>query len=215
MATALQNGDLLACRVWATLGNQAAVNTYNYQIFGVTGGACTDQDLCNAVNLLVVPFYKGLMTTDCDYNGVQCYFLRRTGFLPGPVKTIVSAGPGLNSPPPLSPNAAIVLKYNTVIRGPGGRGRVFLPFSQAANLDGAGNTTTGFDVFANSFLSTMLPVIALTNGGSAASATWTLIRHATGTPPTATGQIIFAESSGKVGQMHKRGAYGRLNSSPI
>jgi hypothetical protein len=215
MATALQNGDILACRVWNSLSDQAAVNTYNFSIFGVSGGAVTDQDLSNALDLLTSTFYTTYMSSAATYDGVQTYFVLRSGALPAPVKTISSSGPGLTGPPTVPPNSALVLKYNTPVRGPGGRGRVYLPFAATAQVAPDGRSTVAMDVLVNSFASAMLVPFTLTSGGSSATAVWSLLtRHPSPAPPT-TAQITQAESSQKFGQMHKRGSYGRPNASPI
>jgi len=215
MAISLQNGDILACRAWCSLQDQAAVNTYNWEIFGVTGGAVTDQDLCNANDVFLATFYKTYMSTDANYHGIQTYFVKRSGTLPAPVKTIAGAGPGLTGPPTVPPNSAAILKYSAFLRGPGGRGRVYLPFAATANVSSAGLTSSAFDVLINSLCSLMLTPLTLTNGGSTATAVWSLVtRHPKPAPPTSQ-QIILAESASKFGQMHKRGSYGKSNSSPI
>lgn len=215
MATALQNGDILSTRIWCSLSDQAAVNQYVWSVFGVTGGAVTDQDLSNAVDLILAAAYKSWMTPQATYDGVQTYFILRAGPLPTPVKTIGSSGPG-TSPAPVAPLVArAIFTYKTAVRGPGGRGRVYIPFLSSANVANDGRTTNSFDVGLNSVASVLLVPLTLTSGASSATVVWSLLkRHPRPAPPT-TVQIVEAQSAGKFGQQHKGGSYGRPNSSPI
>jgi len=217
MSVAIANNDLLSCRVWTTFGTQAAVNTYNYQAFAVTGGGITDSDLAAAFDLLVATTYQGIMTTATVYNGVQVYFRQRgTSYLPAPVKYTASAGPGLQAVLTLPSQLAAVMRYSTVIRGPGGRGRVYLPFIAENEVAADGNQDTSLITAINAMATLLLPPITITSGGSSASFAWSILHRLPG--PTvlySADSIISAESSGKFGQMHKRGAYGRVNASPI
>jgi len=215
MAVSISVGDILSVRAWNSLGDQAAVNTYNFACISLTGGAVTDQDFVTAVAIPMQSFYTQAQSTHSVYNGCQCYFLKRSGPLPFPVKDITGAGAGIQTGTPTPRVAAFILKYNTNLRGPEGRGRVYLPFVAAVFLDNTGDPTTAWNVLANGFASVLLTPITVTSGGSSATFTWSLVKRPAGGPVTATGQIISAESAQKIGQMHKRGDYGRANASPI
>lgn len=215
MAVAMQVNDILAARIWTTLDDQSAVNTYNYECISVTGGGITDQDLSNSIDTLWATFYKGVMSIAGKYNGVQVYYVKRSGSLPSPVKTTSSAGAGLSPNPTVPPNAAAIFKYQTFVRGPSGRGRVFLPFLATANMAPDGRPTSAFDTALAAQAALVLAPLTITSGGNSATLAWVLVHRQTPpTPPTAT-QITQAESAGKFGQMHKRGSYGRPNASPI
>lgn len=217
MATALQVGDLLSCRAWTALDEQGAVNTFNYEVITVAGGAVTDQDLANEFDLHAGPFYTSLLTPNGNYKGTQVYFLKRAtpGPLPFPVKAVAQAGPGIASDPPTPRNTCGILKYHTVFRGPSGRGRIFLPFAASGYVANDARPTPGFDTLVNSYASILLTPFTLTSGGSSAVVAWVLLHKVKGSPPTVRGQIIGAESADKFGQMHKRGDYGKANAPPI
>lgn len=214
MATALVTGDFLSIRAWTTQQAQAAVNTFNYQVITLTGGAVTDQDFVNAQNTAFAAFYKSLCPSSVDYNGIQCYFLFRTGggSLPAPVKNIASAGPGTTGTNCVPRNAAGIMKYSAFSRGPGGRGRVFLPFVSLDYVNEGGDPNTAYDVLVNSFASSLLTPVVVTSGGSTATLSFCLFKRSN---VAASEQILQAESASKFGQMHKRGDYGRPNASPI
>lgn len=215
MATAIANGDIFAIRAWTSVQEQAAVNTYNYEVNIVTGGTITDQDVVNTWDTLVAsPFYQNLCASGVQYDGCQFYFLKHPLFLPNPVKSVTGAGPGTTGVDTLPRVACAILKYNTAARGPIGRGRVFLPFVSADYADVNGKPTTAFDVLVNSFASALLAPLTVTAGPATLTATWSLLHRIPASPPSAL-QILQAESAGKFAMLHKRGDYGRANSSPI
>ncbi len=217
MATALQLGDIIALRAWTVLGDQAAVNTYNYEVITVTGGAVTDQDVVSDFDTLKAsPFYTSLCPPGVDYKGCQLYFMKRSPFLPGPVFSITGAGPGVVGVNPLPRNTAPILKYSTGVRGPIGRGRLFLPFASTTYMDSNGKPTAGFDTLVNSFASALLNPYGITVGASSVALVWSLLHRIVGPPKSvATVRIIQALAADKFGQLHKRGDYGRANLSPI
>lgn len=216
MATQIVVGDILSARVWCTNQEQAAVNTYNYKCLTTIGGGVDDQTFCNTIDGLVVGFYGPLLSSASTYDGVQTYFAYRGGsLLPNPVKTTISAGAGTTGTVPCPPNTAAIFKYATLTRGPGGRGRLYLPFASIDWVSTGGRTTSAFDVLLNSFASTLLPVLTVTQGGGSSTFVWSLLRKNKLPVPPTTQQIVTAESAGKFGQLHKRGSYGRANASPI
>ena len=217
MGTALATNDIIALRAWCTLGNQASVNTFNFIIQSVVGGGVTDQDVVDQLDpTLFKAFYQPFMAPTATYQGLQLYFVKRAGFLPGPVQSTVGVSPGtngLNSAPRV---VASILKYNTGIRGPIGRGRLFLPFVGADFVSADGEPTAGHDVLVNSFASALLTTIAITVGANTANLVWSLLHRIPGPPVTFTSlPIVQALSADKFGGLRKRGDYGRANESPI
>jgi len=215
MATALQTGDILSQRVWAQLGTQASVNSYNYQVSSITGGAVTDVDFANALVTQTLAFYASLMADQAQYRGFQVYFLKRAaGSLPQPVVNITGQGNASGGTNALPRNTSGILKYNSFSRGPGGRGRIFLPFLPTDFMGPGGLPNASFGTLVNSFASALLTPVVVTAGGSTATLIWSLVKKIPATPPTSE-QIIAASSADKFGQMHKRGDYGRANVSPL
>jgi hypothetical protein len=217
MAITMAVGDILSARAWLSLDEQAAVNTFNYEVISSTGVGRTDQDFANDFDTGFAAFYKSLVPPTVTYRGIQVYYLHRTGggVKPPPVSSLAGSGFGTATNAPLPRNTAPILKYSTNSRGPGGRGRIFLPFVSSDFLASNGRPTIAFEVLVNSAASgLLLPFVsgALPNRCTLA---WVLLRKHLGADPTVTGQIIQALSADKFGQMHKRGDYGRANESPI
>lgn len=217
MSTAVVLNDIVALRAWCTMGNQASVNTFNYLVTAVTGGGITDQDYVNQFDTLVAsPFYQFLMPPGATYNGCQLYFVKRSGFLPAPVSSFTGAHVGVTGTEALPRVVAGILRYNTVVRGPIGRGRLFLPFISADYSGPGGEPTVAYDTLVNSVASALLSPQVVTSGPNSASFTWSLLHRVTGPPVTFTTlPIINALSADKFGGLHKRGDYGRANASPI
>lgn len=214
MSVAVAVNDVLLVRAWTQLVDQAAVNSYAFECITLSGGGITDQDLADDLNTPMAAFYKSLCGNQVEYRGLQVYFIRRAlAGLPNPVKNVASAGPCAGGVNTLPRNAAAILKYNTVFRGPTGRGRVFLPFIGSGYSDIHGQPSTGMDVLVNSFASNLLSPRVITIGPNSATFVWGIASRLT--TPITFHQMDFAESADKFGQMHKRGDYGKPNVSPI
>jgi len=217
MALQLAANDIVIARAWSVLDEQAAVNTYGYFVTNIVGGGVTDQDFCNDFDTLFTsPFYQALQPDSVEYRGVQVYFLRRAGFLPAPVKSTLGAHVGTVGTVPMPRDAAPIMKYAGFNRGPGGRGRLYLPFVSSDYLAINGRLTPAFDTIVNSVCATLLNPITITRGAQSATLVWSLIRRFRDPVPGVSSQVILtAEAANKIGQMHKRGDYGRANESPI
>ncbi len=207
-------GDIIVARAWCVAGGQAAVNTYGYECITSAGAGAQDTDFLAALVGTFSAFYKGLLPANCSYRGLQAYFLKRTGIMPPPVNDTTGAGAGVTGTTCIPRGMAGVMKYATNTRGPGGRGRVFLPFVSIDYQDVTALPTNAYDVFVNSFASFLLAPLIAGSGGNTVTLVWSLI-HRKAPDPITGHQLTTAESADKWGQMHKRGEYGRLNASPI
>lgn len=216
MGTAIAAGDILLCRSWCTQDAQAAVNTLAYECISVTGGGVTDQDFADVQEPGLATFYKALMSPGGTFRGIQVYYAKRAGgFLPNPVKATAHAGDGTTGTNSLPKNTCPILKFNTTIRGPGGRGRNFLPFASADYVTPNGIPDAALLILINSLASALLPPIVVTVGANTATLVWSVMHRNPPAGPVTSNQIVSAEAVDRFGQMHKRGDYGRANSSPI
>jgi len=216
MPSALQVGDVLAMRAWSVLDEQAAVNTYCYRVNAVTGGGVQDQDFCSDFDTLFMsPFYQALQPPTVEYRGTQAYLIHRlAGGLPNPVISLAGAHVGTHGTGPMPRNAAVIMKYATALRGPGGRGRLYLPFVDGDYVADNGRPTAALGVIVNSVCSTLLTPITITRTTNTATLSWVLAHRKKGTP-FAANEILTAQLSDRIGTMKKRGDYGKANTSPI
>lgn len=217
LTTSIQVGDILSNRAWVVLDEQAAVNTYNYQAISITGGGGTDLQLAAAFDAIASAFYVPLISHTVEYRGIQTYFLKRAsgGVLPGFVESTAGASVGTPTNSPLPRNSAPIFAYNAFGRGPANRGRVYLPFVDGSFLATNGRPNNAFDVLVNSYASVLLAPLVVGTGPNTTTLSWSLIHKQKGLPPIVRGQILQAHATNKFGQMHKRGDYGRANTSPI
>lgn len=217
MATQLQIDDVLSTKVWSSLSEQAAVNTYNFQVVATTGAGQTDQDWANGMDLASSIFYTTFQASSVNYDGVQVYFLRRGGAIStlSPVQSTTNAGPGTGNPAALPKNTCPILKYRGELRGPSQRGRVFLPFCSIDGTTALGVPTAALNTLITGFGTTFLTPTVLGTPPNTATLRWVIAHRQPAPNPVTTSLIIQALSADKFGQMHKRGDYGRANLSPI
>jgi len=215
MASQISITDILSLKTWTTFGPQAAVNTYNFRCVNVTGGSVTDQDFVTAFAALMGTFYAAVCANGVTFNGCQCYFLRKSGstFLPPPVKDTVGAGPCTGGADALPRNTALIMQYfSNVRRGPGGRGRVFIPFLATAVMDADGHPTTTVNTLVQGFFNSLFGPTIVGTTPNTATFDWVIIQR----KPTLDFTLVSEGGpTKKFGQMHKRGDYGRANVSPI
>lgn len=210
-------GDILACRVWSVLDEQAAVNTYNYVCSAKVGAGGSDQDMATFLDTAMASFYPGLYPNTVEYRGVQVYFLKRLGLLTSaaPVQSTTGAAVGTATGFPMPRSACSILKYNDGLRGPAHRGRLYLPFISADWQANNGRPNNAFDTYANSFASALLTPITVGTGGNTSTLVWSLIHKVKGAVPIVRGTITVSGVANKFGVLKRRGDYGRANASPI
>lgn len=208
---------MLAGKAWSVLDEQAAVNTYNYVCTAISGSGATDADLAAALDAGFAAFYRPLYPNTVEYRGAQVYFLKRLGLLTAaaPVASLAAAGVGTATGPPMPRVSCSILSYNTGLRGPANRGRLYLPFTSTDWQANNGRPTNAFAVFANSYLTTVITPLVVGTPPNTATLVWSLLHKVNGAVPISRGPIINAQAADKFGQLHKRGDYGRANTSPI
>lgn len=216
MATQMQVGDILSAKIWSSLSDQAAVNSYNFAVISSAGAGATDQDLANGMDLLCSTFYKTFMASSVNYDGCQVYFLLRTGgILPSPVQSTTHAGSGTGNAMALPKNTCPILKYRGIGRGPSQRGRVFLPFASIDATTALGVPTAAINTLITAFGVGLASPTVIGTPPNTVTVVWGIVhRHVPPAVPTLSA-IVTAISADKFGQMHKRGDYGRSNGSPI
>lgn len=212
MATAIQVGDILSVRAWLTLGTQAAVNTYNFLCTSSAGTGATDADVALDMDTLMAGFYGSGCSNATRYDGVQVYFLKHPLGLPAPVSHTSGAGMCTGGTLTLPRSAAPIMSYQTGGRGPGARGRIFIPFFPTTVMDANGELTSGGKTYINTFAASLLGPHTFGSGGNTSVLIWGLLKRK---PTLGLTVITAAEASGKFGNQHRRGDYGRPNTSPI
>lgn len=214
MTTPIVTGDVISVKAWCIFGAQAAVNTFNFQAVAHTGTGSTDATLATEMDLLMNAFYPTFLCDQAVYRGVQIYFMKRSGPFPPPVSSVVSTAPGVGGTNAIPKNTAMIASYETAVRGPGGRGRLFLPYLATDGMTPQGEPSGALITFVNAFITGLLTPTVSGTGPNTTTIQWVLLKIRKGQPvvPTA---LVTGQASGKMGQMHKRGDYGKPNQCPI
>jgi hypothetical protein len=176
-----------------------------------TGVGIDDQTLADAMDLFLSTFYTTLIANNARYNGVQVYIINRIGPQPAAVHGSTNAGPGTIGPLAAPKGAAVILAYNTNVRGPSGRGRLFLPFLPTNVFDADGQPLTAAKTFINSFFGAMRSTFIVGTAPDTAQLDWIVYHRRSRSYDF----IVGGGVKNTVSNLHKRGDYGRANASPI
>lgn len=133
MATPV-NGDLLQISYYCTTVNQNGINVVQYRVSSIIGGGCTDAEIAAAISTLAAPVYKAYLPPTAKYSGLRLRFLEKDP-LPVPVSDVSGAGVGVLAGDLMATQAAGIIEKRTNFGGPGGRGRMYLPFICEASND--------------------------------------------------------------------------------
>lgn len=207
MSTILSIGDICEVRAWVVNAEQAAVNSYFFEITAASSSSDTDQALSDAIDTIIAPKYKSALGSDSDYRGTQLYIVTRRP-MPAYVSTTASAGFGTASGLTMGRQTSGLIAWRTAFAGPGFRGRTYFPFPTTGEDASGAIPSNGYLTILNG-LST-----ALTGGNSfgvAGTAKLSIFHRTTRTPTTVTSGAPIA----KWATQKRRGSYGRANVSPI
>lgn len=192
---------------------QSGLNNVNFLVTAITGTGATDAQFVAAWDAILSPLYRTLMT-----DGAQYYGCKAVRFSPLPVAVpVVSANHTVNGDAgttPLPQAVAGLIKFLTGVIGRKGRGRIYVPFPDAAF--NVAHEPSGAYLTALSALATALNTVTLI-GTSPNTSTVALCICAkpTKTFPAPTPYLVdtwVAEDAW--GTQHRRGDFGRLNPAP-
>lgn len=221
MAVALGLGDLIKARAWVKDGDQAAVNTIYYLCTGGNTGGVTDQDVASSLQVNWNPFYVSLINNNAEWRGVQVYTKPATpGFPLAPVFDNSNPLIGTAGPIALPKQTCSLIRFQSGQGGRQFRGRIYLPFPASADtaLDGAPSASYQTRLLAlatflqNTFFLTdvsgtkFIPCIQVIEHGPYGKPPQ---------PPPVPSPILQWNISSRWATQRRRGAFGRLNASPI
>ncbi len=124
--TVVVQGDIIRVVTYTRLDGQQGLNVRHLRCQSTGGPDVTHGDLADSLDSILAPLYKAYLPNDVTYEGVG---VREVNQAPT-IETLSFArqGPGDVAGNPLPKNAAPVISLYALIPGPGGRGRMFLPF---------------------------------------------------------------------------------------
>jgi len=206
----LTNESIMQVRAWVVNAEQAAVNTWYYDISSVVGNP-TSLEFLTALDTAIATAYKGLFGADCTYRGLQG---RDIVQVPIYTDDVVTANSGVGTATGLTmPRQACGLTtWTTAFAGPKRRGRTYWPFPSVVD-DAAGGVPSATYLTAMAGMATDLSnFFGFSSGGNSANTNFSVYSRKA---PAGTTSITGFVNRTKFATMKKRGSYGRANSSPI
>lgn len=141
----LSVGDILELKCFTYLEEQVGLNVHHFIVKGADAGA-TLEEFAAGLDLQLAPVMVPLLSDQAEYLGVQA---RR--IFPGPPTAPVTANTqasvGQVGGTPLPKQTCGLISWRTVIGGPRGRGRTYVPFPGSNANDASSAPTATY--FAN------------------------------------------------------------------
>lgn len=205
----ISNGDFLEYRVVCSFGVQTSFNVRHMRVSGVGVPIPNLGDCATAINAIMAPLWKAVMSNQCTYRGVM---VRRVRPLPPspPAWENGSQGVGTVATEPLPNQVAGVISLYTNFAGRRYRGRLYIPFPaegdntvtsipSAGYLTGLGNiggAVLGIITNPNTKIAILTPILYHRLDGTSNDLVGTTTRTVWGT-------------------QRKRGGFGRANPPPF
>jgi len=219
MAVIINDGDYVQVRAWTVDGDQASVQRMWYFCNGHTGSAATDQEVADLLEALLAPLYKPIINNRATWPGLQVQVLKGS-IWSAEVQSVVHAGAGTGGADALPRQTAGLIGWRTPLGGRQYRGRMYLPFPATAHDTGDGVPTAAYVTAATTLTSNWLTDNFFGSGGNSVQIL-PIIKHGPtkGTPPVPPVSpwtlITTGITNNKWATQRRRGAYGRVNNSPI
>lgn len=197
-------------RVWSVLAEQAAVTTHNFKL-GVVTGLLDLQDVARSADAIIHTAYKGIMTSQATYRGIQAYLLN---VLPLPVPQVetANAGAATGGAVAQSRQTCGITSWKTQFAGPGNRGRTYWPFPPTSGDESIGEPNEAYIDAVQTLNALLFASMVITGIDGSATAFLVLRVRRTPSAPIA---IESFQTQQKWATQKRRGSYGRVNASPI
>jgi len=129
----VSTGDILEVRFVCQHTEQVSYNVRHFRVAQVSGQSVSLAEIVNDLATQYEPDYKNLICAEAQYLGMD---IRRVW----PTKTVlynstVGAGPGTIAGEILPTQVAGLITLRSETPGPGGRGRMYIPFPSEADND--------------------------------------------------------------------------------
>lgn len=219
MATPINDADYVQVRAWTKDGDQASVQRMWYICDGTTGAGATDQQVADQLEALLAPLYKPIINNRASWAGLEVQVLS-LGVWHAEVNSVVHAGSGTGGADALPKQTAGLVGWKTPRGGRAYRGRMYLPFPSVSHDTGDGVPTAAYVTAASTLTDNWLTDNFFGTGGDSVTLR-PIIKHGPtkGDPPVPPVSpwtlITVGVTNNKWATQRRRGAYGRVNNSPI
>jgi len=210
MAIALAVNNIVQTRMYCTLDNQVSINSLFFLVNSIGTPAATDADVATFMDTAVGAAIKAMLPTASEYRGFQAQIVWPNPRRPAQTGN-AGAGAGTVASDPLPTQVTGLVFLTSNIAGPGGRGRIYLPFPTESQNDASGLPTAGYQTLAGAVITAWFGASAIAEGGRTANLVPVLYKRSAHT----TTQLITGGVRAKWATQRRRGDYGRPNISPI
>jgi len=210
MTQALAVNDIIKAQLWSHDAEQAAVNTFHYQVTAVGGVAATLEDFCDLWSGAVFLAYKALLNQIATFDGVLGQIIFPLPLFTS-VKNTGDAGVGTGGATAGPRQTAGLISWKTALAGPGGRGRTYVPFPSNSDVDTDGTPNATYVGKLGDLDNALGAFTTVSAGGRSATV-------AIGIRQSKTGNFVpfnAGVNNKKWATQKRRGSYGRPNSSPF
>jgi hypothetical protein len=200
---------------YCTLDAQASINRRSWYVSSLTGVPCDEGDLAHNVSQAQAAPYKALLTDPAKYAGVVVTRDKRYGVSPFPADILSNLGNGVGTAgaTPLPKQTSGLFSVYTPFQGKHFRGRMYVPFPDAADNTVDGIPTAGYLVRLGTLATVFITPLSFVGlGGGLCTIVCCLV--STG-PPIRNPILTSFTVRPAWATQRKRGDYGKANKSPV
>lgn len=215
MANALV-GNLYKHRTYGYQNPQVGINTRFFFVTTIAGSPQTEQSLVTALDAIIAPLYKPMMTASANYLGSDMQFVNGAPPYPIQLSTQANLGAGTAGTTPLPAQVSGIYSTFTGETGRGYRGRAYIFFPDQVHVAVGPPPVpkTAYITLLSNLIAAVTGVINVTVGPATYTLQW-VIRHQS--PPAVAGtttDILNGTARGAWATQKRRGDYGRPNALP-
>lgn len=209
MAIPLAVDDVVELRVFCTQGVQTAINVIHYVVSALGDGSGTLEDFVAVQSGKAGPVYKPALTDEAIYKGCGAKVIFPVLSASAEVYSIAAAGVGTGGAAALPKQICGVISKRTPFPGPGGTGRMYIPFPDEAFNETTTQPSAAYIALLDDIGDAMLTPEQLGATGQTLSP---ILYARIGDGVSAVTSHI---NRPKWGTQRRRGDFGQANSSPI
>jgi hypothetical protein len=220
MPRTLLAGDILRTRFFCSAGDQGSVNTIYWQVTAVLGDPTTDLNAAEALDNRMGPFFRALMPSTAEYDGVTCQVVRTPAVTAQVARAAAGAGTGGAIAMPRQVTSLV--SFLTENAGRKYRGRVYLPFPPIDAATPEGLMTAAYALLIAQWSAELSATIAFANhltGATGQVSVNKVIMHflkkGQAGPPEPPTVITNIKPGELFATQRRRGSFGRTNASPV
>jgi len=205
-------GGIVRVVTYCTIPGQVSTNTRKWQLVSLSSGATFPSGpFILAMDNSLAGLYSGMLSSDAEYYGSQCYLMNPIGLPPRPDAVNINNNPGTGGAGLLPAQSSGLISLRSSTLGKIGQGRDYIPFPPTGLNDTDGTPVATYVTDGNTLAGFLFANFIVIDSGITATFRPCLYRGGPDVP-----RFIEAGSCAKAwATQRRRGAYGRLNKVPF